>query len=146
MPNCTHCGGDRHEKDLRNWCTVCGRISCAKCGSTCIIDGRRGERKAPSNACQVCGDHIELPMVSFQMRKSFTSRDKRNAELFKDCSTGCGTRISVDNKKGKCIACVNKETNQRKQTEVEKRLERIKARGERRQKRIRGDRKQKESI
>ena len=61
---CPSCGSKHRLETMPHkivWCAECGAISCPKCGSTRVINGKVKSWEMPSFACQLCGWRIEIP-------------------------------------------------------------------------------------
>lgn len=63
MFNCPKCGGkSRLPAPHTAWCPDCGAISCPKCGSERVVNGKVKSWELPSVACQICGFREETPI------------------------------------------------------------------------------------
>lgn len=81
-------------------------IGCPKCASPAYYGDSGSFWTPPANRCFICGLHRELPMYS--KRIDLKEVAANNSKYFRDCASGCGTRISVNTKSDLCKQCRQK--------------------------------------
>ena len=95
MNNCPKCGGkSRLPAPHTAWCPDCGAISCPKCGSERVVNGKVKNWELPSIACQICGWREEVPIKPvLPMEKKDWAYKRPNGPQHKIPCKDCGKMI-----------------------------------------------------
>ena len=111
---CPNCGGTNRLKALPHqivWCADCGAISCPKCGSPRVINGKVKSWELPSLSCLTCGWREELPMgiVRKMSKEEWQYVRPAGARNMAPCKGGCGRMVDLRGKlasrTGLCSRC-----------------------------------------
>jgi len=132
-PTCPKCGGKKLGGDNDAWCSVCGGISCPKCGSPRVIDGKVHNWEEDSLRCQICGWNREMVMAPVKSQQ----KTEKTEKLFvrQKCSTpGCQNIVDTRcNNGGICKTCRKKAKLEEKKGAIERQLSRLGERAKRRE-------------
>jgi len=112
---CPKCGSKNRLETMPHklvWCADCGAISCPKCGSTRVINGKVKSWELPSIACQICGWRTEIPTgpwkpMSIEQWKATGVRHigKSHRSPCKKCGKEIDNRTKLFQATGLCLRC-----------------------------------------